>query len=85
MNKIFMGEWMYCSKCGREQRSYSDFESQWKALEVDGTLTYICPGCWGIPDPAQKHCKKHGHRTEFSTTKKRPVCGICGVNLPFYD
>jgi ribosomal protein S14 len=82
---MFRGEWMVCHKCGREQRSYRDFESQWTAVVADGIRRDYCPVCWGIPDPAPKHCKEHGHTTEFSPSKKRPVCGKCGVHLAFYD
>lgn len=39
----FMGETMTCTMCSKVQPSDPKIESQWRAVEVDGTRYYACP------------------------------------------
>jgi len=73
----FMGETMTCEVCGRVQKSYANFESQWTMALVDGKKTiYWCPRCFGIPDPAPGYCARHGHDW------KHRKCQRCGITPP---
>lgn len=69
----FRSEWMKCLKCGKWRRSYPDFESQWTVIAVEGEPdVYICPSCWGIPDPSLQRCTAKGH--DFV----QGYCACCG-------
>jgi len=69
----FMSGYRQCKKCGRIQKMYPDFESQWTHVQADGIEFYVCPRCWGIPDPAPRYCKHHKHDWEGL------VCARCGA------
>jgi len=72
--KPFRGEWMKCTKCGKWRKSYVNFESQWTMMVIDDSeVVYVCPSCWGIPDPAPDECKRVGH--DFEQAR----CCRCGV------
>jgi len=71
---LFQGGLMTCTKCGRKQKSYPNFESQWTSVSVEGgEPIYFCPPCWGIPDPAPLYCVLNGH------DPKDGRCQRCGA------
>ena len=39
----FNGQEMSCILCDRKQRSNPNVESDWRGLELDGTMYYVCP------------------------------------------
>lgn len=43
MKALFAGELMVCICCGKEQRSDPKAESQWRAIDYNGRLFYVCP------------------------------------------
>lgn len=40
--KVFAGELMKCVVCGREQESDPNAQTDWRAIEVNGVLHYVC-------------------------------------------
>jgi hypothetical protein len=74
---MFMQGYKTCKECGAVRKNYPHFESQWTIVQADSDeesfLMYFCPKCWGIPDPAAKYCKAHGHDWENGK------CMRCGI------
>jgi hypothetical protein len=40
---VFVGETMICVMCGAQQQSDPGANTQWRAVELDGTRFYACP------------------------------------------
>jgi hypothetical protein len=40
---LFKGETMTCVMCGKIEQSKPDTESNWRCLELNGKMHYVCP------------------------------------------
>lgn len=46
--KFFMGELMTCYRCGKQEQSHPNQQSQWTVVELEGDKPmYFCPECFG--------------------------------------
>lgn len=41
---LFQGERMTCCMCGRSEQSEPTVENNWRAIQVEDAIFYVCPG-----------------------------------------